>query len=95
VFDGDCYFNYLQKSSAEQTMWLCVCVCVVYCSVLFPLRQVDSEIRWRCGQCHVGPHVNWLYNLLGVNENTEWSTGLPKVSQLQILFMLVSAALLE
>ena len=76
-------------------MCLCVCVCVFYFSVLFLLRQVDSEIHWRCGQHRVGSHVNWLYKLLGVNENIELLTGLPKVSQLQILFVLVSAALLE
>jgi hypothetical protein len=36
-----------------------------------------------------------LYKLLGVIENEEWLTGLPEVSQLQILFVLVSVALLE
>ena len=77
------------------TVCVCVCVCVCYFYALFLLLQVDTEIHWRCGQHHVGPHVNLLYRLLGVNENTEWLAGLPKVSQLQILFMLVSAALLE
>ena len=57
-----------------------MCVCVFYFSVLFLLRQVDSEMYWSCRQHHVGPHVNWLCKLLGVNENTEWLTGSPKVS---------------